>query len=105
MVRHVSGLVLLLALLASAHVAAAQQPADAPPEIGIREHLPAPTGGIALYEHRTDPRPARSWPAGRKLYVQTAPDTVWFRVLIAGNSYFVRQTEMPVPGWRVGRRL
>jgi hypothetical protein len=96
-------LLFLALLLTSAHVSLAQQSPDAPPEIGIREHLPAPKGGIALYEHRTDLRPVRHWSAGRKLYVQTAPDTVWFRVLIAGNSYFVRQREMPVPGWRVGR--
>ena len=82
----------------------AQQPADAPPETGIREHLTAPPGGIALWEHRTAKYPARRWPAGRKLYVQTAPDTAWFRVLIFGNSYFVRQREMPVPGWRPGSK-
>ncbi len=79
----------------------AQTIPEPPAEIGVREYLPAPSQGIALYEHRSDVRPARQWPGGRKLYVQTAPDTMWFRVLIAGNSYFVRQREMPVPGWHV----
>ncbi len=74
--------------------------AEAPPEIGIREYVKAPSGGLALWEQRTDARPARHWPAGRRLYVQTAPDTTWFRVLLLGNSYFVRQRELPVPGWR-----
>ena len=94
---------LTLALIGSAATARAQQAADAPPETAIRRQVPAPAGGVALYEHRTDARPTRRWPAGRKLYVQTAPDTTWFRVLMAGNSYFVRQREMPVPGWVSGQ--
>ncbi|MBC7448482.1 MAG: hypothetical protein H7330_10520 [Hymenobacteraceae bacterium] len=81
----------------------AQQPVDAPAETAIRRYLAVPTGGISLWAHRTDTYHTRRLDTGRKLYVQTAPDTTWFRVLLAGNSYFVRQREMPVPGWQAGK--
>lgn len=95
---------LLALLLLGAPAAYAQQPADAPAETAIRRHLAVPAGGISLWEHRTDKYHARRLDGGRKLYVQTAPDTTWFRVLLAGNSYFVRQRELPVEGWQVGTK-
>ncbi len=75
-----------------------------PAETGIRQQIVVPVGGVALWEHPTDKEPARRWPAGRTLYVQTVPDTTWFRVLLFGNSYYVRQREMPVPGWQPGTK-
>ena len=82
----------------------AQPRADSLPETAIRRYVSVPASGVALYERRTDARPSRRWPEGRKLYVQTVPDTTWFRVLLFGNSFFVRQREMPVPGWSAGTR-
>ena len=82
--------------------ACAQQPADAPAETAIRRYLPVPAGGLDLWEKRTDECPARRLKKAPRLYVQTAPDTTWFRVLVLGYSYFVRQRELPVPGWQAG---
>lgn len=102
--HYLARLAALLSLLSVAAPARAQQPADAPPETAIRRYLKVPAGGIDLYEHRADPRPARHLRAHPRLYVQTAPDTTWFRVLLAGNSYFVRQRALPVPGWVAGTK-
>jgi len=87
---------LSLGFLFSSMAVWAQQPADAPPEAAIRRYVQPPGKSLALYEKRTDVKPVMQWSARYKLYVQTAPDTVWYRVLVAGNSYFVRQRELPM---------
>lgn len=95
--------VLFLAALALPLGLHAQQSADvpgpdSPPELAIRRYVQPRSKELALYEKRTDPKPVMQWSARQKLYVQTAPDTIWFRVLVAGNSYFVRQRDLPIPG-------
>lgn len=90
------------ALLLPLHLRA-QQSADvpgptSPPELAIRRYVQPHGQALALFEKRTDAKPAMEWSARHKVYVQTAPDTIWFRVLVAGNSYFVRQRDLPIPG-------
>ena len=91
-------------LLGGGLSARAQQPVNPPPETAIRRYLPVPAGGLDLWENRTDPRPVRHLKKAPRLYVQTAPDTTWFRILLLGSSYFVRQRQMPVPGWKAGTK-